>query len=142
MSSTASTSPVIPPLSVVIADDVVEIQQLLQHWLQDLGCIVTCVSTGTEAVRVLRTVHVDLVITDILMPDGDGLEVISALKRAQPSTRVIAISGGGSHLRAEDCLKLAKGLGAHGVLQKPFDRQQLLALVEPMVARPGPVGSG
>jgi CheY-like chemotaxis protein len=121
-------------LSVVIADDVTEIQQLLQEWLRELGCIVTCVSTGREAVRVLKTVHVDLVVTDILMPDGDGLEVIAELKRAQPSTRVLAISGGGNHLRAADCLKLAKGLGAHGVLLKPFNRQQLVEAVTQQIA--------
>ena len=117
------------PLSVVVADDVVEIQQLLQHWLRDLGCLVTCVSTGREAVRVLRTVHVDMVITDILMPDGDGLEVIAELKKAQPSVRIIAMSGGGNHLRATECLKFASGLGAHGVLMKPFKREQLLEVV-------------
>jgi DNA-binding NtrC family response regulator len=70
-----------------------------------------------------------LVITDILMPDGDGLEVISELKKARPSARIIAMSGGGSHLRAEDCLKFAKGLGAHDVLMKPFNREQFVKLV-------------
>jgi CheY-like chemotaxis protein len=114
---------------VVVADDVVEIQNLLQLWLRELGFLVTCVSTGREAVRVLRTVHVDMVITDILMPDGDGLEVITELKRAQPSVRVIAMSGGGSHLRAAECLKFARGLGAHAVLLKPFNREQLIDVV-------------
>ena len=130
MSSASSTfTPRATPISVVVADDVVEIQHLIQQWLRDLGCLVTCVSTGREAVRVLRTVHVDMVITDILMPDGDGLEVISELKRAQPSARIVAMSGGGNHLRAAECLKLASGLGAHGVLLKPFNREQLLEVV-------------
>jgi DNA-binding NtrC family response regulator len=70
-----------------------------------------------------------MVITDILMPDGDGLEVITELKRAQPSVRVIAMSGGGSHLRAAECLKFARGLGAHAVLLKPFNREQLIDVV-------------
>ena len=130
MPSTSSTFPPrASPLSIVVADDVVEIQQLLRQWLTDLGCVVTCVSTGEEAVRVLRTVHVDMVITDILMPDGDGLEVIAELKRAQPSVRIIAMSGGGNHLGAAECLKFASGLGAHGVLLKPFNRDQLLEVV-------------
>jgi CheY-like chemotaxis protein len=128
---TSSSTPFPPrptPFSVVVADDVLEIQQLVQQWLRDLGCIVTCVSTGEEAVKVLRTVHVDLVITDILMPDGDGLEVITELKHAQPSVRIIAMSGGGNHLRATECLKFARGLGAHGTLMKPFNREQLIEL--------------
>ena len=129
MSSSSPFPPRNTPISIVVADDVAEIQQLLQLWLGDLGCLVTCVSTGQEALRVLRTVHVDMVITDILMPDGDGLEVITELKRAQPSARIIAMSGGGSHLRANECLKFATGLGAHGVLMKPFNREQLLELV-------------
>ena len=117
------------PISVVVVDDVVEIQKLLQQWLGDLGCLVTCVSTGKEAVRILRTIHVDMVITDILMPDGDGLEVITEMRKAQPSARVIAMSGGGNHLRATDCLKFAKGLGAHALLMKPFNRAQLVEVV-------------
>ena len=125
-----------PPLSnsVVVVDDVVEIQQLLNRWLREIGCIVTCVSTGREAARILRTIHIDLVITDVLMPDGDGLDVITELKRAQPTTRIVAMSGGGTHLRAADCLKLARGLGAHGVLTKPFNRQQLLEVIGPYLS--------
>ena len=117
------------PFSVVVADDVLEIRELIEGWLRELGCRVTGVSAGREAVRLLRSMHVDMVITDILMPDGDGLEVITEMKRAQPTARVIAMSGGGNHLRAADCLKLAKGLGAHGVLTKPFNRQQVLEVV-------------
>lgn len=125
------------PISVVIADDVTEIQQLLQQWLRELGCLVTCVSTGKEAVRVLRTVHVDMVITDILMPDGDGLEVITELRQIQPSARIIAMSGGGNHLGAVECLKFANGLGAHGVLLKPFNRQQLIDVVSQQLSTGG-----
>jgi CheY-like chemotaxis protein len=129
MPSTSSTPPLRSPVSVVVADDVVEIQQLVRQWLRDLGFLVTCVSTGEEALRVLRTVHVDMVITDILMPDGDGLELITELKRAQPSVRIIAMSGGGNHLRAAECLKFARGLGAHAGLTKPFNREQLIDVV-------------
>lgn len=114
------------PLAVLVADDVIEIQQLVQQWLRDLGCLVMCVATGREASRLLRTQHVDIVITDVLMPDGDGLEVIAELRRMRSSARILAISGGGSHLHASDCLKFAKGLGAHGLLMKPFNRRQLL----------------
>jgi CheY-like chemotaxis protein len=127
------------PLSVVIADDVVEIQELLQQWLTELGCTVKCVSTGRDAVRLLRTQRVDIVITDIIMPEGDGLEVISELKRAQGSTRILAMSGGGNHLGAADCLKFAKSLGAHGVLMKPFNRHQVLdALAQVMSVSTAP----
>ncbi len=127
--------PALTPNSVVVADDVMEIQHLLEHWLRELGYLVTCVSSGDEAIRVFRTVHVDMVITDILMPDGDGLEVITELRALQPAARIIAMSGGGNHLRAADCSNYAMRLGAHGVLVKPFNRQQLLDAVGQQLAR-------
>ncbi len=114
------------PLSVLVVDDVDEIRHLLTQWLREIGATVREAATGNEALRELRGAPVDLLITDILMPDGDGLEVIAEVRRARPTMRVLAISGGGRHLRADDCLKFAKGLGAHGLLMKPFTRQQLL----------------
>ncbi|MEI6226203.1 MAG: response regulator, partial [Deltaproteobacteria bacterium] len=99
------------PLSIIVADDVVEIQTLLEFWLREAGCTVLCASTGNEVVRMARRQHVDLVITDVIMPDGDGLDVILDLKRCRPQARVLAISGGGRCLQAAECLKFAKGLG-------------------------------
>lgn len=123
------------PLSVVVVDDVPEIQQLVEHWLSDVGCAVKCASSGNEVTKLLRVQKFDVIITDVLMPEGDGFEVIAEAKRALPSARVLAISGGGSHLPANDCLKFAKGLGAHAVLLKPFNREQLLAAVSQVSLR-------
>lgn len=117
------------PLSIVVADDVEEIQLLLREWLGRLGHRVTCASSGDQVTKLLKEVRVDVVITDVLMPDGDGLEVLLELKRAQPWAKVLAISGGGAYMQAVDCLNVAKGLGAHGVLMKPFDRRQLIDAV-------------
>lgn len=114
------------PLSIVIADDVDGIRHLMEHWLTELGHEVYSCATGYEVVKLLSIRPVDLVITDVLMPDGDGLEVIVALKKKQPAARVLAISGGGQYMPATDCLKFAHGLGAHAVLLKPFDRRQFL----------------
>lgn len=124
------TATAIKPLAIIVADDVEEIVRLLQQYLEDAGHTVACVSTGHEVIRLLRKQHFDLVITDVLMPDGDGLDVIVATKRDYSRTRVLAISGGGKYMVAGDCLRIAKGVGAHGLLLKPFNRQQLLAAVE------------
>lgn len=122
------------PLRVLVADDVVEIQQLVTLWLGELGCEVTSVANGRQALEVLRRREIDLLITDILMPEMDGLEVLNEVRRAHPRVRLLAMSGGGVHLHASDCLKLAKSLGAHGVLLKPFKREQLLAVIDAILA--------
>lgn len=121
-----SDLPVMKPLSIVVADDVDGIRHLMEHGLTDLGHQVFACATGNEVVKLLSLRPVDLVITDVLMPDGDGLEVIAALRKKQLAVRVLAISGGGQYLAASDCLKVARGLGAHAVLLKPFDRQKFL----------------
>lgn len=115
---------------MIVADDVEGITHLVQHWLEEQGHQVTCAGSGTEVAALLRRQSVDLMITDVIMPDGDGLEVMLELKRTHPQARVLAMSGGGSYLRARDCLNLARGLGAHAVLMKPFNRDQLLAAVQ------------
>jgi len=117
-------------LSVIVADDVEGIQDLVGHWLEESGHVVMCASTGRIASQLLKKQHFDLVITDVLMPDVDGLELILELKHSQPSVRILAISGGGRHMQATDCLKLAKNLGAHALLLKPFNREQLLAAMK------------
>ncbi len=117
------------PLSIIIADDLHEIQQLVSHWLGANGHTVVCASGGKEVGGLLREREFDLVITDMLMPEGDGVEVLTALKKTQARARVLAISGGGTYLRAHDVLNVARGFGANGVLMKPFNRAQLLEAV-------------
>ena len=121
--------------SAVVVDDVPEIQNLLQQWLRELGCVATCVSSGNDAIRILRTMHVDLVITDVIMPEGDGLDVITEMKRIQPTARILAISGGGAYIESSECLKWARGLGADAGLRKPFKREQFLDAAAPLLAR-------
>jgi CheY-like chemotaxis protein len=91
---------------------------------------VSCVSTGQAAKQLLKCQHFDLVITGIIMPGGDGLELILELKQASPDVWILAFSGGGRQMQATDCLKMEKNLGAHAVLLKPFNRDQLSAAVE------------
>jgi CheY-like chemotaxis protein len=124
------------PLSIVVADDVEGITYLVQHWLEEDGHHVTCAGSGSEVAALLRQQPVDLVITDVIMPDGDGLEVMLEVKRTRPNARVLAISGGGAYLRARDCLNLARGLGAHAILLKPFNREQLSSAVKAACAEP------
>lgn len=128
-------------LSILVADDEKEIRSLLNEWLTNAGHRVVTVANGTEACAAVRRESFDLTITDMLMPDGDGIDVMTELRKAQSSSRVIAMSGGGRYTDGRDYLDLAKGLGAEAVVLKPFRLPDLLkamesALAAPVVAKP------
>ena len=114
-------------LSILVADDEAGIVALMDKWLRHAGHTVSCAVDGLEAARLLASQRFDLLITDVVMPERDGLEVIVAFKKTQPAGRILAISGGGKYVQSSDCLKMAKGLGAHAAVMKPFTWEQLLA---------------
>ncbi|MBL9203184.1 MAG: response regulator [Opitutaceae bacterium] len=109
------------PLSILVADDEEGIRGLLDHWLSEAGHNVQTADCGQQAVRLLQQEPFDIVITDVVMPDGDGFELIPAIRKIQPEARILAISGGGRYIPGGDCLSLARGLGAHASVIKPFD---------------------
>ena len=83
---------------------------------------------GNDALRVLAEHAVDLVLTDIIMPDKEGIELILTLRKRNPALRIIAMSGGG-RMGATECLELSRRFGAHYTLSKPFSRDELLMAV-------------
>ena len=117
--------PAVVALSILVVDDDEGIRVLLTRWLTGRGHTVTPACNAQEASRHLHAQPFDLVVTDVVMPDGDGFELITASREAQPMARIVAISGGGLYLHGGDCLKMARGLGAHAVLMKPFTWEQL-----------------
>jgi CheY-like chemotaxis protein len=131
------TTPVPAPrrLEILVADDVAEIAQLVSLWLEEAGHVVTHASNGREIAGLVKNKHFDVVVTDIVMPNGNGWDAILAINRMRPTTRILAISGGGNHMPADACLRVAKGVGADRVLKKPFQRGQLLDAVEQITAR-------
>ena len=123
------------PLEIVLADDVPELRQLLSKWLEEEGHAVTRASNRRDVVRLVREKPFDLIVTDIVMPQGDGWDAILAVNRIRPTTRILAISGGAHHMPADACLRVAKGVGADAVLKKPFNRAQLIAAVTQVIGR-------
>lgn len=121
-------------LSVLVAEDVDEIRGLIGIWLRAAGHRVRAVANGLEGVQVLDAAAVDLVITDVLMAEADGLGLISAVRSRQPAARIVAISGGGRAMGASACLDMAKELGAHASLFKPFNAGQLRAAIAAALA--------
>jgi CheY-like chemotaxis protein len=118
-----------PPLTILVADDVAEIPLLITAFLRPTGHKIITVNSGRELLKAVREQPIDLVITDIVMPDGDGHDAIATLSRLHPTVRVIAMSGGGNSMPTDPGLRLAKGLGADALLPKPFTKDQLLAAV-------------
>jgi DNA-binding NtrC family response regulator len=117
-------------LTILVADDGPESRLQLQQWLESSGHNVTCVGSGNDAMRLLRDRTFDVIMTEVIMANGDGLEVILDVKKRQPEARIIAMSAGGRYLPAVECLRVAKGMGAHEVLFKPVDRTALMAALE------------
>lgn len=124
-------------LSILVADDEDSIRSLVEHFLSAAGHTVVVVGNAREACEKMRQHRFDLAITDVLMPDGDGIDLITELKKVQPGARILAMSGGGRYLEGSDYLKLATGLGAHFVIMKPFTWEQLQEAIRQTLASPG-----
>ena len=100
----------------------------IRDLLEEAGYSVAEASDGEEGLEACSDAHYDLVITDMLMPRRDGVELIRALKNRQSDVPILAISGGG-RVPGPLCLALAGNLGAAATLAKPFSRDDLLAAV-------------
>lgn len=118
--------------SILIADDDDAVRQVMRIALQQAGYDVCEATNGAEAIRAVHAAPFDLIITDVLMPERDGLEMIMHVRRRNPNIKVLAISG------ADNALFLANaaGLGATQVLRKPFRVAALLALVADLLQVP------
>jgi len=119
--------------SILMIDDNEQLRDLLRAALTKLGYEVTSASNGAEAIEAIAKMPFDVVITDLLMPEKDGIEVIGELRRRQPQARIVAMSGGGRGSR-EHYLQTAKGLGAHALLGKPFSVTELSAALDTALA--------
>jgi len=115
---------------ILVIDDEMDIRSLVSRILKQEGHDVIEAADGNEGVRLFRENLPDLLITDIIMPEKEGLETIMELRRDFPNVRTIAISGGGKALDRDTCLQFAKSLGVNRTLAKPFSRQELLDAVE------------
>ena len=113
---------------ILVIDDDDQIRALLRKALELSGHEVVEASNGKEGIRVYEEQPADLVITDILMPEKEGLECILELRRLDPAVRVIAISGG-IRSNTMDVLEVAGRFGACRTFWKPFDLAKVVAAV-------------
>ena len=115
------------PRSILIIDDDEQTRDFLRRVLEEAGYMVIEAPNGREGLRQFRQTPTALVITDLLMPDMDGLEVTMALHRESPKAKIIAITGGSGK---RDFLDTAKLLGAHRTIKKPITIEELLRAVQ------------
>ena len=121
------------PERILVIDDDEQVNSMLREMLKSEQYHVLAASNGVEGIRLLRKEPADLLITDMLMPDIDGVEVIREVRRLWPSLKIIAMSGGGIGMTPEFYLTLARQLGAMSTLVKPFSREQLLNAVREVI---------
>lgn len=114
--------------TILVIEDQSELRGLVTGTLEQAGYRVVTATTGRDANKAFAEARIDLVLTDLLMPDRDGIEVIRDLRGSRPDLPIVAMSGGG-RMPAAFYLKLARSLGAKAILEKPFSNQQFLLTI-------------
>ena len=114
---------------ILVIDDAPHIRTVITEFLLLEGHTVDSAENGKEGLKLIDLNHYDLVITDVVMPEKDGFEVLTALKRKGSTVRIIVISGGAARLDPQLLLETAKLMGANRVLPKPLDFWKLQVAV-------------
>jgi len=117
---------------ILIIEDDVDLRRMLTRLLEREDFTVLEANNGIEANEILDYTEPNLVITDIIMPDQDGIGTINYIRKKLPDTKIIAISGGGRMIR-EDYLKIARMLGAQFTFKKPFNNRELVEKVRELL---------
>lgn len=115
------------PACLVVDDDPL-VRDVVVRTLTSAGYRVHAAANGNEAVKIFGKTPCAIVVTDIVMPEKEGIETIIELKRLDPEVKILAISGGGRE-RGKEFLRYASRLGANAVLSKPFRKAELLEIV-------------
>jgi CheY-like chemotaxis protein len=115
---------------ILVIDDDTQMRQMLRQTLERAGYEVVEAQDGEEGMKLYRQSPTDLIITDIIMPEKEGVETIIELKRDFPDVKIIAISGGSRGVAAQNCLSYVSCLGVSDVFSKPFEREELLEAIQ------------
>lgn len=119
--------------SILVIDDDTQVLDVMSEMLRLEGYQVAVAENGQRAVEEIQAKSFDLVITDLIMPEKEGLETITDIRRHCGDLPIIAISGGG-RVGPTDYLETARFIGADATLAKPFGRQELISAVSALLA--------
>lgn len=118
---------------ILIVEDDSDLRELLKSsFLKRGDHLVIDASNGKEALHKFKLLLVDLVITDLVMPEMDGIGLIMELKKLKPSIKIIAISGGGK-IGPSNYLSIAETLGANAIFTKPFSIKNMMDKVDELI---------
>lgn len=120
--------------TILIIDDEATIVAMLKKLFERAGFTVLAANDGEKGIDIVAQNDVDLVITDIVMPEKEGISVIIELKQLRPNCKIIAMSGGG-FIDPHDYLESAQEIGAHAVFRKPFETRELLEKVRQLLTQ-------
>ncbi|MGD8925837.1 MAG: response regulator [Thioalkalispiraceae bacterium] len=120
---------------ILIVDDFPDVRESLAEVLEGNGKHVTTAENGKEAINVIKQQTINLVISDILMPEMDGLELINETRKLYPEMKFILITGGSRYNDDFDYLEMCENLtGIKALLKKPFDTMDLINMVDDLLA--------
>ncbi|MCD4664648.1 MAG: response regulator [Bacteroidales bacterium] len=117
---------------ILVVDDDIDIRLMLKKMLERENHNVSLAENGIAAIKLIEEKQPDILITDLIMPEKEGIEIILEVRKKYPHIKVIAISGGG-RLGPSGYLRLAKGVGARHTLTKPFTHDELFFAVNDLL---------
>ena len=118
---------------ILVIDDEAPVRALIRQTLEEEGYFIGEAADGEEGLAALQTMAAELIITDLFMPNKEGIETIRAVRKQFPQIKILAISGGGRH-KLMNSLHEASRFGAHHTLAKPFTPDQLIEAVATVLA--------
>ena len=118
---------------ILLIDDDDLVRSILRQTLVHFGHFVVEASNGREGLKLFTGAHADLVITDLVMPEVEGFEVLAKLREKMPRVKIIVVTGG-VRGKAANFLQMALRLGADRVLAKPFSNEDLMAAIDELLA--------
>jgi len=117
---------------ILVIDDEPALRNILRLTLEQAKHEVIEAPDGEAGSKIARNEEIDLLITDLIMPNREGIETIREARKCMPDLKIIAISGGG-HSRGPDILDLAEKMGADRTYKKPFKPDEIAAAVDELI---------
>lgn len=116
---------------VLVVDDDMEIRRSMIFDLKRRGCIIFEAECGIDALAIAQKNSIDIIVSDVRMPNGDGVELLKKIREISPDIPIVFLATGFADLSEPEALRM----GAFALLEKPFSRQKMLSLLEDSCSR-------